>query len=70
MLPINNIAVRSIICLKEGDAYVSYTIEELGGWEIPIVTKLLEAMENYPDAIFIGKTTIMTLAMMTLRLIV
>ena len=47
--------VKSLICLKRGDQYVSQFIEVDGGWEIPIVTKVMEAMDHYPNAVFIGE---------------
>ena len=47
--------MKSLICLKRGDQYVSQVIEVDGGWEIPIVTKVMEAMDHYPNAVFIGE---------------
>ena len=50
-----NFAVESLICIKSDDKYVSAAIEKNGGWEIPTVTKVMEAMDLYPSAIFIGR---------------
>ena len=47
--------VKSLICLKSGDQYVSQFIEVDGGWEIPIVTKVMEAMDHYPNAVALKK---------------
>ena len=45
----------SIICTREGDGLVSASIEMFGGWETDTVNKVMQAMEQYPDAVFIGK---------------
>ena len=34
---------------------MSAAIEKNGGWEIPTVTKVMEAIDLYPSAIFIGR---------------
>ena len=47
--------VTSIVCIKRNDDYVSAGIEYEGGWEMNEVNKVMQAMDLYPEATFIGR---------------
>ena len=46
--------VFAVICQKQGDAIISAALHQFGSWEANIVTALMRAMVQYPDAVFIG----------------
>ena len=46
--------VVAVICQKQGDAIISAALHQSGSWEANIVTAVMRAMVQYPDAVFIG----------------
>ena len=46
--------VFAVICQKQGDTIISAALHQSGSWEANIVTALMRAMVQYPDAVFIG----------------
>ena len=49
------ISVKSKICVKKDDQYVSKMIQKEGAWEEKNVLLVLKAMSLYKDAVFVGK---------------
>ena len=54
--------MQASICVKKEDVYVSRSILEEGAWEEENVVVAMKAMDYYQDAVFIGKTFILTVS--------
>ena len=48
------ISVSSLLCIRKDDNFISAELEESGGWEEDIVTRMMEVVHLYPEATFVG----------------